>query len=168
MHENAVKEHTIVCQNTEAILEAISRHPNAVLHLTKRQIHKLSAQLLKGMQAILEDRLKTLYTTAYNKPLYLTVDDQGGILINFRQGLPISSATTDTLIEKLMPKLRTSVHTYMQQAVDDYVATTAHTEWIILDAVRQAFTKCATKLMEAALSVDSQQVVEGEQTCTKS
>lgn len=30
MHENAVKEHTIVCQNAEAILEAIGRHPNAV------------------------------------------------------------------------------------------------------------------------------------------
>lgn len=168
MHENAVKEHTIVCQNTEAILEAIDRHPNAVMHLTKRQIHKLSAQLLKGMQAILEARLKTLYTPAYNKPLYLTIDDQGGLLINFRKGLPISSDTTSTLLEKLMPKLKASVNTYMQQAADTYVSNTANIQWVIHDAMQRAFTKCATKLMEAALSVDSQQVSEGEQTCTES
>lgn len=168
MHENAVKEHTIVCENTEAILEAISRHPNAVLHLTKRQIHKLSAQLRKGMQAILEAKLKTLYTSYYDKPLYITVDEQGGLLLNFSKGLEVSRATTDTLIEKLMPKLKDSVHIYMQQAVDTYVANTANTEYIVHCAVKQAFTKCATKIMEAALSVDTAQPSEGEQTCTKS
>ena len=168
MHENAVKEHTIVCQNTEAILEAIDRHPNAVMHLTKRQIHKLSAQLLKGMQAILEARLKTMYTTGYSKPLYITVDEQGGLLLNFCRGLEVSRATTDTLIEKLMPKLKYSVHTHMQQAVDTYLKDTVNTEYIFYDAVKSAIIKCATKLMEAALSVDSQQVSEGEQTCTES
>ena len=168
MHENAVKEHTIVCENTEAILEAIDRHPNSVMHLTKRQIHKLSAQLLKGMQEILEARLKTVYTTGYSKPLYITVDEQGGLLLNFSKGLEVSRATTDTLIEKLMPKLKDSVHIYMQQAVDTYVANTANTEYIVHCAVKQAFTKCAARIMEAALNVDSQQAGKGEQTCTNS
>lgn len=163
MHENAVKEHTIVCENTEAILEAISRHPNAVLHLTKRQIHKLSWQLLKGMQSILEARLKTMYTTGYSKPLYITVDDQGGLLLNFCKGLEVSRATTDTLIEKLMPKLKDSVHTYMQQAVDTYVSDTANTQWIIHNAVKQAFTRCAATIMETALNVNTEQPSKGEQ-----
>ena len=168
MHENAVKEHTIVCENTEAILEAIARHPNAVLHLTKRQVHKLSSQLLKGMQSILEAKLKTLYAPYFDKPLYITVDEQGGLLLNFRKGLEVSRATTDTLLEKLMPKLKDSVHTYMQQAVDTYVANRANTEYIVHVAVKQAFTKCAAKIMEAALSVNTAQPSEGEQTCTKS
>lgn len=168
MHENAVNEHTIVCENTEAILEAISKHPNAVLHLTKRQIHKLSAQLLKGMQEIFAAKLKTLHTSRYDKPLYITVDEQGGLLLNFCKGLEVSRATTDTLLEKLVPKLKASVDTYMQQAADTYVSNTTNIQWVIQAAMQQAFTKCATKLMEAALSVDSQQAVEGEQTCTKS
>lgn len=168
MHENAVKEHTIVCENTEAILEAIGKHPNAVVHLTKRQIHKLSAQLLKGMQKILEAKLKTLYSPYFDKPLFITVDDQGGLLLNFRKGLEVSRATTDTLLEKLMPKLKDSVHIYMQQAVDTYVANTANTEYIVHCAVKQAFTKCAAKIMEAAFSVNTEQPSEGEQTCTKS
>lgn len=168
MHEKAVKEHTIVCENTEAILEAIGKHPNAVVYLTKRQIHKLSAQLLKGMQEIFEAKLKTLYTSRYDKPLYITVDEQGGLLLNFRKGLEVSRATTDTLLEKLMPKLKDSVHTYMQQAVDTYVENTANTKYIVHCAVKQAFTECAARIMEAALNVDSQQEGKGEQTCTKS
>lgn len=119
------------------------------------------------MQTILEARLNTLHTTSYDRPLYLTVDDQGGLLLNFRKGLPISRATTDTLFEKLLPTIKASVHTNIMQAVDKYTEI-ASTDRVIQDAVKQAFTKCATKLMEAALSVDSQQVSEGEQTCTKS
>ena len=40
-----LKDNVIICENAEEILKAINAHPDAVLHLTKRQIRRLGGEL---------------------------------------------------------------------------------------------------------------------------
>ena len=141
-----LKDNVIICENAEEILKAINAHPNAVLHLTKRQIRRLGSELARSLFESVKDGFN------YGSRCY-KMNDDGTIspreTYSFMAG-NVMRQVIDSATSKAQGTIRNEVQKVIDETVTQWVENGALNS-MIEATVLQSIRDCGNKLISFAI-----------------